>query len=273
VNEWITFWTHYSKGKGINPDQIYLLLLDEPRGPEQDNWIIPWARAIRKANVGVHIWENPIYEQFKTQPNLEMLGLCDVICPNRHSLLLEKDAKYRNAYFMQRDHGALFEFYSCSGPMHLLDPYAYLRLQAWMCWQYRSTAMHFWAFAAERSDSSWNEYTSKSAGQNYTPLFIDATSVTDGKHFEACREGIEDYEYFVILKNAIVLAEKKGVADETLVQAKSMLEELPKRVLESGTPKSFSFKWNEKNNRTQADEARVQILEMLTTLEKMQNGL
>ena len=44
----------------------------------------------------------------------------------------------------------------------------------------------------------------------YTPLFLDSLGVTGAKQLQAIREGVEDYEYFVLLQKALAAAEARG---------------------------------------------------------------
>ena len=262
VKDWAAFWANHAKEKGIDPGQVLLLLVDEPHSAKQDEIILAWAKAIRAADTGLKIWEDPVYKDMG-QANPEMVAACHVLCPNR-GIFLNADQAYRDFFAEQRKQGIALEFYSCSGPARLLDPYGYYRLQAWTCWKEGARATYFWAFGDNSGVSSWNEYRlTRSA---YTPFFLDNTSVTPGKQMEACREGIEDYEYLVMLRDAIKAAEANGVSGEALDQAKKLLAELPEHVLEAGTRESFH--WSEKIDRTVADDARLQILNALVALQQ-----
>jgi hypothetical protein len=262
VGEWATFWAKHAAEKGLKPEQIGLLMVDEPQDPAQDAVIIAWAKALHAANTGVRVWEDPIYRDVsKAHP--ELASVCDVLCPNRE-IFMSASQEYRDYYLAQRDRGVTLEFYSCGGPVRLRDPYRYHRVQAWICWQYGAKATYFWAFADAAGASSWNEYA---APRNaYTPLFIDAASITAGKHLEACREGIEDFEYLVMLRDAIAGAEARGVDAGTLDQARSLLADLPRQVIDAGH--TVTFRWmNEDVDHAPADRAREQILETLVKLE------
>ena len=68
---------------------------------------------------------------------------------------------------------------------------------------------------------------------SYAPLFIDEESITAGKHLEAAREGIQDYEYFVMLDRAIQDASTQGITGPELEQARRLLESLPASVCEA----------------------------------------
>ena len=261
VQTWVSFWADYARAKGLTAEQICVLLVDEPRAAEQDEVILAWAKAIRAADTGIRVWEDPIYEDM-TEANPAMVSACHVLCPNR-AIFLRANQAYRDFFTAQRDRGSALEFYSCSGPARLLDPYAYYRMQAWTCWQYGATGSYFWAFGDGGGAPSWNGYILP--GSDYTPLFLDETSVTAAKELEACREGIEDYEYLRMLRDAIATAATRGVRAEVLEQARKVLAEVPERVCKAGA--SETFRWSDAIDRTLADQARVEILDTLAALE------
>jgi len=261
VKAYASFWAQHAKDKGLKPEQILLLLVDEPSDPKQDAVILAWAKAIKASGSGLRIWEDPIYQDM-SKANQEMVAACDVLCPNR-CIFLAANPTYREYFVAQRERGATLEFYSCSGPMRLLDPYHYVRLQAWECWRYGAVGSYFWAFSDGGGASSWNEYALQ--GNSYTPVFLDATSVTAGKHMEACRESVEDYEYLVMLKKAVDEAAGRGVSGEVVQRAQSLLNEGPACVCDAKQP--ASYRWHrDEVDRSLADQVRVEILETLTAL-------
>jgi hypothetical protein len=153
-------------------------------------------------------------------------------------------------------------FYSCRGPGRLLDPYAYHRLQAWTCWQYQARGSYFWAFGDSGGGSSWNEYAN--ARGAYVPFFLDASSVTPGKHMEAIREGVEDYEYLVMLRDGIQAATTSDLPAETLTQARQLLAESAATVCAASN--ATAMPWAAPKDRSIADRVRLEILEMLVRL-------
>jgi hypothetical protein len=262
VGGWIDFWTRHAQELGVKPEQICILLVDEPTRPEQDETILAWAKAIRAANTGVKIWEDTCHAD-PAKANQEMMAACHVLCPNRPAFLRANDA-YRDYYVKRRDQGCELAFYSCSGPARLLDPYAYHRLQAWSAWQYGAKASYFWAFSDSGGGSSWNEYAS--ARSAYVPFFLDPTTVTPGKHMEAVRESVEDYEYLVMLRDRIAQAEKKGVTGDALDRAKNLLAEAANRVCNAEGAKELN--WADPKDRTLADKVRIELLEAITELQE-----
>lgn len=260
VGMWISAWVRHLKTKAIRPDQLGLLIVDEPHAYAQDDIIIPWAKAITAAEPDVVIWEDPIWrDPRKARP--ELFEVCDVLCPNR-PMWLSAGQWFGQFYLDQKKAGRTLQLYSCSGPSRLLDPYAYYRLQAWHCWQIGGTGSYFWALSDTGGASSWNEYTATHGP--YTPHFMDERTVTPAKQMEAIRESAEDYEYFVMLKKAIDKAKQEGKADAA-EQAQTLLKAAVDDVLNFKGPTNLT--WHQNRDRTKADAARVKLLKALTALQ------
>ena len=120
----------------------------------------------------------------------------------------------------------------------------------------------FWAFGDNSGASSWNEYLA-TAGP-FTPLFLDRQTVTPGKQMEAIRKSVEDYETFVMLRDAIKRAKAAGRADAAVADAERLLSAGVAEVLTArGADEIF---WHVPKDRTQADAVRVKVLEALTAL-------
>jgi len=263
VGNWIGFWVAFLRERGIGPDRLVLLLVDEPRNPEHDRIIIAWARAIKAAAPEVVLWEDPVYRD-PAKVSSEMLSAVDVLCPNRTQLLKFGEplvALYRK----QQAQGRRLELYSCSGPARLLDPYAYHRLQAWHCFAIGAEATHFWAFcdSGGAGGDSWNEYLSKR--HSYTPLFLGPKSVTAGRHMEALRESVEDYEYLVMLRERIAHLQKTNPGHRRLPAARRLLADAPGRVLHGAA--FDKLRWQQPRDRSVADTVRIEIGNLLESLQ------
>jgi hypothetical protein len=262
VSQWISWWIDKLSRWNIRPQQLGLLLVDEPHSHEQDRIIIEYAKVIKAAQPKVVIWEDPTWrEPWKGTP--ELFELSTVLCPNL-VMWIGQGKRFSDFYVRQRDAGRILWFYSCSGPGKLLDPYSYHRLQHWFCWKYQARGSGFWAFGDSNGASSWNEYLSKLGA--YTPLFLDRESVTCGKHMEAIREGIEDYEYLRMLRDRIVEVETKGVKSKSVDSAKKLLYTATDRVT-SCMLKPEMIHWDQAKDRSIADKIRVEVLEMLVEIE------
>jgi hypothetical protein len=262
VSQWISWWVDKLAKWNIRPQQLGLLLVDEPHSHEQDKIIIEYARIIKAAQPKVVIWEDPTWrEPWKATP--ELFELSTVLCPNL-VMWIGQGKRFADFYVKQRDAGRILWFYSCSGPGKLLDPYSYHRMQHWFCWKYQARGSGFWAFGDSNGASSWNEYLSKLGA--YTPLFLDKESVTGGKHMEAIREGIEDYEYLRMLRDRISEVESKGVKSKAVDSAKKFVDIAADHVT-SCMLKPEMILWSQAKDRSIADRVRVEVLEMLAELE------
>jgi len=136
-------------------------------------------------------------------------------------------------------------------------------MQQWFCWKHGAEGAGFWAFGDSNGASSWNEYFTGSGA--FTPLFLDKETVTAGKHMEAIREGVEDYEYLRILRDRVEALEKNGAKNEKLTAALHLLNTAADRVTACMTSVGQIY-WSAPKDRNVADEVRIEILEALNDL-------
>jgi hypothetical protein len=261
VAAWLAAWVRHLGGKGISPDRLCLLIQDEPGEGADVSALLAWAKAIRAAEPKVRIWEDPTYRLPQKAP-AELFSGSDILCPNR-PMWLECGKHFEQFFLNQRRQGRTLNFYSCSGPARLLDPYSYYRLQAWHCWQIGATGSFFWAFGDNSGSSSWNEYAAVHSSP-YTPLFLDDETVVAGKQMEAIRESVEDFEYFVMLRRAAEQAKAAGRSAAAVAKAEVLLNGGAQRVLDA--PGATMLRWRDKKDRTVADNVRREILEALSEL-------
>lgn len=264
VGQWIQFWVNELQKRHIAPNRLGLLLVDEPHNHEQSNTIIEYSRVIQDAEPDVVIWEDPTWREPWQAPS-ELFTLGDTLCPNL-PMWQREGRRFADFYVKQRDAGRRLSFYSCSGPGRLLDPYAYHRMQHWFCWKYDAGGSFFWAFGDSNGSSSWNEYLSKRGA--YTPVFLDDRTVTPGKHMEAIREGIEDFEYLRMLRDRIADLERAGTSGTPIDSARTLLGSAADRVTACITD-ADAIQWAETKDRTVADEIRVEVLEALMRLKDL----
>lgn len=259
VANWINAYAAHWTALGLNLNQIQLLLIDEPQNSSQADTIIYWANAIKAAQPNIKIWEDGT----KLCPT-SIFSVCDVLCPDAKTWYSPPDGTWQDNF---RNSGKTLNFYSCSifGKRH--DPYRYDRLLAWLCWKENANAMHFWSMMHTGGSSSWNEYNADLYSN--APLFLDPNDavVTAGKHLEAIREGVEDYEYLNMLKNRINAL--TGSNHPKLTAAQTLLNGAADAVLDNFD----SFLWFvNSEDREVADQKRIQILNMLEELNDIAMG-
>jgi hypothetical protein len=268
VSNWISWWVSQLAISNIQPTQLNLCLVDEPQTTAQDSLIIQYANVIHAAQPGVVVWEDPIWQNL-SQATPAMFQVSDVLCPNL-PLALSCGQNYFNFFANLAANGHRLWFYTANSPGRLRDPY-YLRSHGWYCWNYGAQGFGLWSFSDSGGSSSWNEYASSYAGA-YTPLFLNLTSVTQGKQMEAIREGVEDYEYLRMLRDQIAALQAQGLQTAALANAQSLLNSACGLVLPAlGTSFSSDFSnaavdWCAPRDHSVADTVRIQILNSLVQL-------
>jgi len=267
VGSWINFWVEHLATLGVPADRLFILLVDESGSVEDDERIIAWSRAIKAAEPKVSIWDDGTRPAERNTP--ELLAAVDFLCPHRPSLMTDEDAGVIPFYREQVRKGRGLYLYSCWGPTRILDPYAYYRLQAWSVFQMGGEGSFFWAFGSTGGGHSWNDYIPKNAA--YTPLFLGPDSATAGKHMEAIRESVGDFEYLAMLRDAVTDLEKRRPGHGLLAAARVLLAGAANRVLTApgatiSEYHSSAMRWQIPRDRGRADAVRLEIGEMLEKL-------
>ena len=262
VGQWCTAWAEHCKTLGLKPKQVCLLIVDEPHADAQHRHILAWSKAIKAATDFFCIWEDPVDSKLGTPDQNAMLELCDAICPNVG--IYKRLGKRAEDFYgkLVADGKRELWFYQCTGPVRLLDPYAYHRLQAWHCWVHGAVGEGFWAYADAGGGNPWCEYLCK--GTTYSPAYVAPDGITTSKHWEAVREGIEDYEYLHMLRTRVDALTKAGKASAVLEKAKRLLVEGPKRVAVYEP-----LSWFAERDRSLADAVRLEILDALIALKDL----
>jgi hypothetical protein len=264
VGEWARFWAQHLRDKGIAPNRLGLLLVDEPSNKTKFDIITAWSRAIKAAEPEFKIWNDPHPQNDRDCQ--EMLDELDIICPYRRYWLVHEDAGngwYRQLFFDKQGKGKDLWFYSADGPARTFDPFSYYLLQNWHCFKIGAKGSGYWAFGDMAKQSCWNEYLSRGDGP-YCPDYLDEESITPAKYMEAIREGVQDYEYLAMLRDRVNDLRKNGVDNENLQAAEKLLATACDRVL--AMEKGENYRWDEQKDRTIADVVRIEILQ---ALEKM----
>jgi hypothetical protein len=258
VASWAAALAQHMRDLQLDPRQLGLLLVDEPSTDEQDATIVGWAKAIKTGSPELTIFQDPCWahpEQAKLQ---EAITLADIVCPQL-AIFHQGGPSAQQFYEQGRNAGQRLWFYQCSGPVRTFDPSRYYRLTAWHAFRHGATGMGFWAFGdTGGGTSSWNEYAGTRTA--FAPAFIGATDVTDGIHWQAVREGIEDYEYLCMLKDAA----SRTTHPEWRAAAERLLQEAPEVVIGDYRPE---WAWAPGIDRALPDLYRLRVLELLEQAE------
>jgi len=271
VATWLRFWEKHVKSIGMDPQRFSLLIIDEPGLAEADPYkedasIKAWVEAVKKSGTRFRMWMDPVYQEpwNAYEPSIDAM---DELCI-KHAHVLGYGEKFVN-YFKDRSRRQEMRLYECYPIVGGFDPYSYYRLQAWTAWDMNANGVGFWSVGDSGRNPSHGSWNNGLNPLHYSPLFLDDTSVIPGKPMEGIREGIGDYQYLVMLRDAISTAERNHVDAARVDKAKRLLAEAPERVLrKSGVFKEPKWVAATKIDRTAADEVRLEILEEISGLSR-----
>jgi len=97
--------------------------------------------------------------------------------------------------------------YDTSGGSHSLSPSGYYRSQGWLAWDRGITGVGFWTYNSTATDQ-WQEGNDR----EYLALY-QGREIIPSKRWEAWRDGIEDYWYLTLLRDAADRARSAGRQD------------------------------------------------------------
>lgn len=234
--------------------QLGLLLVDEPHSEEKDDLVTAWARPIKSAAPDLRLFEDTLWERPDLTKNQDAITLLDIICLNLLSFKRNQEpvAPYIRA---RQAAGQTLWFYQTQEPSRLMNPVSYDRLFSWHAFKHGAKGIGFWAFGdAGGAGTSWNEHLA--TRPTYTPVFIGPTEVTNGIHWDAVREGLQDHETLAMLRDKIAAS-----PDEIWkTQAQKLLDEAVDAVIDDAPQSKL---WHDGGSGEVADEYRLQILAML----------
>jgi len=143
------------------------------------------------------------------------------------------------------------------------SPYSAYRVPVWRAWKESMNGFSNWKYGAGRWDSkekgpNWGMvYLSDAAG---CPAEVSKQeNVLTSKRWEATREGVEDYAYLYMLREAVREAEKRGAGKQVRDDARIILLETPRKVLADDM------------NTALADAAKEDIIKAIVSLSVKKN--
>lgn len=260
VSAWASAWRRHVVEIGLDPRQIAALIFDEYKTDEQAARLLKWCRPIKAGYPDIKIFETLKQRRPDLSAVQELNGLIDIFCPHL-PLYYSGGPEAAAFYARQISRGAQLWIYR-NHPIDLAGPYWGYRLRQWRCWANGMTGTGFWAYCDSGRGACWNPYTSPTP--RWSPVFIGDDGIHDTKHWEAFREGLEDYEYLAMLRDQIADAETHGRSRALIAKAKQLLREAPERVLPPDTHQQEE--WWADGQRIAADMEIAKILDVLEGL-------
>jgi len=263
VGSWAKALSAHMKELGLQPQQLGILLVDEPRKDAQDAIIAAWAKAINATAPQLTLFEDPVWARPDQTKIQDAITEIDILSPQL-PIYYKAGKPVKDYYANLREQGKELWFYSCTGPIRTYDPQTYFRYQAWHTFALGGKGQGFWSFAdTGNTASSFNEYAA--GGVNFAPAFLDQTSAYDSVHWDAVREGMEDYEELAMLQDAI-----NASKNETLkMQAQQVLNDAVQTIVGTWKDESDLYSWSaQKYDPPLGDAQLAKVRAMLEKLER-----
>ncbi|MDP2334868.1 MAG: T9SS type A sorting domain-containing protein [Bacteroidota bacterium] len=252
VKEWATAWDVHVQDLKLSKGRVQMHFVDEPRTPEQFLILKDWVEAFKSGSTLVEVYNNPI--NLNQQSNMDYapaaLSQVDVLCP-KASDMLTYPTTIRSFFDDRIKNGTGLWLYMCSANKHV-DP-SYFRMQPWYAFQMGATGSCFWNYSDSRGNP-WNEYTTPFI-KSFAMVYLDDNGPVSTRHWEAFREGIEDYEYLKMLNATL----SKNIVANTLTN------------LEAVTLRNLDMGWSAKNPGIFADEGRLEVMAQIDKLTSSKN--
>jgi hypothetical protein len=241
VGSWAKVLSAHIAELGLRPQQLGICLVDEPHAEAQDAIIATWSKAIKAAAPELTLFSDPAWPSPNRTKIQDAITTMDIVCPNLPRFITG-GAPVQKYFSNLCDHGKELWFYQASGPSWQFDPQLYYRYQAWHAFDAGAAGEGFWSFGdTGKAPTSWNGYSN--TGVVYAPAYLGENTVNDSIHWDAVREGVEDYEELAMLKDAIQTS--KNAAWKT--QAQQTLDNALKAVTEVWNPAKYATGSNDAN--------------------------
>jgi hypothetical protein len=201
VQSWAKALASQMKARGKQARQLGLMLVDEPTREDRDLLVKGWAKPIKAAAPELTLFEQHIWERPSQKQPPDTFPLLDVL--SFHVPVYYRGGEPMREFVQQmRRIGKRVCLHQSSAPVRLYDPQLSYRHLAWRNFSIGGSGEGFWAFAdTGGAPTSWREYSL--SRDSYAPVFIDENTVYTSLHWEAAREGVQDFEELSMLQDAI----------------------------------------------------------------------
>jgi hypothetical protein len=201
VASWAKVLSAHMKELGKKPQQLGLLLVDEPFTDERDARVVGWAEPIAAAAPELTLFSDPIWERPDQTKTPAAITLMDVLCFHI-PVYYQGGEPVRDFVQKLRADGKTIWLYQATGPIRAYDPQLSYRQLAWHSFSIGGSGVGSWALAdTGGAPTSWTEYSLSHT--SYAPIFVGETSANTSLHWEAMREGAQDFEELAMLQDAI----------------------------------------------------------------------
>jgi len=225
IGTWMKALSQHMVKLGKNPSQLVVSVADEPKVPKSIKRGLKFAHAIKQyapeittlstinAKVGV-----------STKKGRELIDNLDVISIARHHfygktskanrLTSKEQTFYRNLRNISRGKKELWFYGTIFSVSHSAEDRL---LDITRDFYNNADGSSYWSLGDNgKNPSGWNMYPRYRPGKvktRFSPLYIDANSVTTSRQWEAIREAQENNKYLIMLRNIVKKLELEEVSE------------------------------------------------------------
>ncbi len=223
MHDYFKSWAEYLEKKGCL-DDVYCYIYDEP-GKNEIEKVNQLLKILHEANARLKAIIPGIPNN--KYPETYSINI-DIMCPLLPGIDSDKAKKLQES-------GKLSWCYVCLNPRHpypnfFVDyPSIDHRIIFWMSWKYNVEGLLYWQTTFWHNHNPWENIetytTTHGDGCLFYPSRTKPIKIVPSIRLENIRDGVEDYEYFAILKRTVKKIKQNKIKTDAklLAQAESML--------------------------------------------------
>ena len=246
--QYVTQFRDHLAAQGVGTDRFAWYWRDEPADGHWTQEILPASTLLKSVDTNMLVWAN--LQSDVTLANLQAaLPYVDMFCPTQASIwggLLEVAWQT-----------ALPSWMYASGSAKIAPPFEYYRWFSWKAWSYKLGGVGMWVYV----DESAAEFSDYADGPSFAMIYGGDQGVIGSKRWDAWRQGIADFEYLRMLRDAADDAHFAGYSGEALTRANAILGAGVDDVVGAGPY------GGDPADRDLPDAYRLQILQTLVDIE------
>ncbi|MHB9035997.1 MAG: discoidin domain-containing protein [Armatimonadota bacterium] len=257
LGDWAKTLSNHIQSLGLRPKQMVLHIIDEAPTEAENRIIASWTQTIHAATNDIAVMINPYIVSPEKETFQEGFSCVDIMMPSWFKYK-EGGQPAIQYYKKLRVSGQQFWFYE--NFVHAsLNPYVTLRRLIWSAFYEDAFGVASFSFGQEGNFiSSWNTYSGDGTVA-LSCVFIGAEEITDAVPLEAVREGVEDYEYLAMLKDAALATKNLDLR----AKAEALIAESGREVLGKNGCVPYELATNDCGI---ADVYRLRVLDILEAM-------
>jgi len=215
--------------KGLAYSDWAIYVVDEPgleHGP-RIKYLVEHGRRIKAADPHIQTYADPVVVMGLADLK-RAAPFVDIWCPEQDSLYRiwgpTADMHPQERLAIMRADSPQVWTYECFPRVKRLSPLGYYRHQAWLAWQLGLNGLGFWTYCTSPEDP-WAP-----TKDEFLLVYPGRDGPIPSKRWEACRDGVEDYEALWLARQAVESAAARG--DAAAAAARAEIERIAATVVQ-----------------------------------------